>query len=704
MVNWSHVQTLFTNERGKKALLLLAILGLFSNVNGANNSGIEHNNTKSENGNDINFHTEKSPMFFSSDCFTALPINPSPSGSCSFEMGVTVGPNYSPAFPCAFSGTEEYLDAWYIFVAQSTDITFTSGTGNPFAVIYNGTDCGNLVPFSSGCIRGSGTVTGFTIGQSYLIQVLTHGTTGTSFSFCLEGSQQAPANDLCENASSIVLGDPFTFDASYARVENPPACTPFSSLNLPDLWYTFNGPENQEIAFANTSGKVLLSIYSGTCGSLNLIACAIPNATAPDNLNPGETYYAQLSLVGTENSTEETITSPNSFTFTGANSNNWSDGTNWQSGTPPPGSQPVTLTSGTNCVMDVNVTMNSALNLEPGSSLIIDETLTLNNTLTNNGDLDISGTLKGNGTLVQNGTLTSTGTLAPGLSPGTLTITGDYDMDGTTYDCEINGTTAGTQYDVINVSGNASLTGGTLNVTWGFTPAHSQTFEILSCGSRTGSFSTVNIAPVTNRTFTVNYLPFGVSILSQSSLPVEFLSFTGRLSESGAISLDWQTGTEIENEGFEIQRLKNNTKWVTIGFISGYGNSTITRNYNFMDYEPEVGSNYYRIRQIDFDGSDSYSKTIAIETDLRDEPLVVYPNPANNSTTIEIQQEVDENGMISITDINQKIIRQISLESRNNSGKRDIDLTNLPSGIYFLHLETAKTSFTKRLVVQHNHN
>ena len=617
MVNWSHVQTLFYIGRGKKAFLLMLILGLVSSYCEAHFSHLAIKNNGLEVSSDLNScmtHSIKNFAVVSADdCYTAFPLNVSAPGNCSFEIGSTVGNTYSTPFPCAYNGGEQYLDAWYIFVAPSTEITFTSGTGNPFAVIYNGTDCGNLTPFSSGCIRGSGTVTGFNIGQSYLLQVLTPGNVGINYSFCLEGSQSAPTNDDCANATPVTLGDPFTFDASYARVESTPPCVPFAGLNLPDLWYSFTAPQNGDISFSNQSGTVFLTIYSGNCASLSLVTCAIPIGSAPTDLTPGETYYAQLSLAGTENSTEETISGPGNFTFTGANSNNWSDGTNWQSGTPPPGTQPVTLSSGTNCTMDVNVTMNSALNLEAGSSLIIDQTLTLNNTLTNNGDLELAGTLKGNGTLVQNGTLSSTGTLAPGLSPGTLNITGDYDMNGTTYDCEINGTNAGTEYDVINVSGNASLTGGTLNVTWGFTPGNGQTFEILSCGSRSGAFSTVNIAAVPDRSFTVNYLPFGVSILSQSTLPVEFLSFNGAATESGEIKLDWQTGTEVDNKGFEIQRMENNHKWVTIGFISGSGNSTTTRNYEFMDYEPLPGNNYYRIQQIDFDGTNSYSKTIAIK-------------------------------------------------------------------------------------------
>ena len=97
------------------------------------------------------------------------------------------------------------------------------------------------------------------------------------------------------------------------------------------------------------------------------------------------------------------------------------------------------------------------------------------------------------------------GTLSPGFSPGSLTVTGNLNLSPTTTLIEIGGTTAGTQFDVINVGGTANL-GGTLNVvSWGgYTPTAGDTFNFLTFGSSTGSFATTNLPAA----WGINLAPF----------------------------------------------------------------------------------------------------------------------------------------------------------------------------------------------------
>lgn len=633
-------------------------------------------------------------------CGGADPLNVVPPQMCGYTSGNTTSCNYSRPLPCAYNGNEKYLDVWYLFQAPVSTLTFHSGVGNPYAVIYDGTDCFNLNPLINGCIRGSGTISGLTVGQSYLLQVLTPGDVGMPFDFCLEASQAAPTNNECSGALPATLGNPISFDATYARENYTPPCAPFPSLNLPDLWYTFQGPPNGEIAWSNLGNKVFLSIYEGNCGSLSLISCTIPNGTPPTNLTPGQTYYAQISLAGTENSTQETITAPGSFSFTAANSNDWSDGTNWQAGTPPSSTSQVTIPTGANCNLDVNFTSNSSITLEAGTTFSIDQSLTLNGTLTNNGNLSLNGTLKGNGTLVQSGTFSSGGTIAPGLSPGSLSVTGDYDMDGTTYDCEINGTTAGSQYDVINVSGTAYLNGGTLNVTWGFTPSDGQSFNILNAGTRNGLFTSTNIQPVAGRSFTINYLPTGVQIQAQATLPVELTDFEGKAIEDGKVLLTWTTATELENKGFEIQRMNKAGKWEILHFVDGLGTSFVAKDYRYVDENPRQGPNYYRLRQVDFDGSDWLSPILSVEVKNGENSLSIYPNPNQGTFHLGLNEEVYEETTITITNLAQQKVFEKKWNPGNNPDKLDIDISTYPSGTYFLQWRQASTTFVERILVQ----
>ncbi|MDP2363339.1 MAG: hypothetical protein Q8M94_06170, partial [Ignavibacteria bacterium] len=100
-------------------------------------------------------------------------------------------------------------------------------------------------------------------------------------------------------------------------------------------------------------------------------------------------------------------------------------------------------------------------------------------------------------------------------------------------------------------------------------------------------------------------------------LPVELTSFTAKLIGK-SILLNWQTSTEINNYGFEIQRLKESkiekfNDWETIGFVNGNGNSSSPKDYSFIDKNPAVSGNInYRLMQIDNDGRFEYSVLIAI--------------------------------------------------------------------------------------------
>lgn len=93
-------------------------------------------------------------------------------------------------------------------------------------------------------------------------------------------------------------------------------------------------------------------------------------------------------------------------------------------------------------------------------------------------------------------------------------------------------------------------------------------------------------------------------------LPVEIISFTATQSEHGVL-IRWATATETNNDYFELQRSRDNTSWHQVARIKGYGNSMTPVNYQSTDTASVNGTNYYRLKQMDFDGKFSYSKTIA---------------------------------------------------------------------------------------------
>ncbi len=134
-------------------------------------------------------------------------------------------------------------------------------------------------------------------------------------------------------------------------------------------------------------------------------------------------------------------------------------------------------------------------------------------------------------------------------------------------------------------------------------------------------------------------------ITAQTLLPVELTFFTGSVL-SHAVKLNWQTATEVNNFGFNVERRSSSLiEWEKIGFVQGNGTTNSPKNYEFTDSElPNSESVDYRLKQIDNDGTFVYSKTITVDlttiTSVDDNIVYQfsleqnYPNPFNPTTTI----------------------------------------------------------------------
>jgi hypothetical protein len=181
---------------------------------------------------------------------------------------------------------------------------------------------------------------------------------------------------------------------------------------------------------------------------------------------------------------------------------------------------------------------------------------------------------------------------------------------------------------------------------------------------------------------------------------VELISFSASVS-GNVVSLNWQTATELNNSGFQLEKKGYASTWKVIGFIQGAGTSTQINNYSFTDNNPERGINYYRLKQIDFDGTFEYSGIIKIELSIPDKFDLAqnYPNPFNPNTTI--KYSIADQSVVSLVVFNalgEEVIRLVDKLQQPGNYTVDFDASSLSSGVYIYQLKAGKFAQSKKML------
>lgn len=184
-------------------------------------------------------------------------------------------------------------------------------------------------------------------------------------------------------------------------------------------------------------------------------------------------------------------------------------------------------------------------------------------------------------------------------------------------------------------------------------------------------------------------------------VPVELSSFTASFNRS-IVNLNWETKTEVNNYGFEVERASNNQVWEKIGFVSGSGNSNSPKAYSYTDKTASSGKYTYRLKQIDTDGDYSYSKEA--EVDLG-RPAAYsleqnYPNPFNPTTKISYQIPVQSAVQIDVfNSIGEKVAALVNEVKEPGYYEVEFNAENLSSGIYMYKIQSGKYTATKKMIL-----
>jgi photosystem II stability/assembly factor-like uncharacterized protein len=178
-------------------------------------------------------------------------------------------------------------------------------------------------------------------------------------------------------------------------------------------------------------------------------------------------------------------------------------------------------------------------------------------------------------------------------------------------------------------------------------------------------------------------------------VPVELASFSASVTNNSVL-LDWETATETNNRGFEIERKLKNQDWQTIGFVQGNGTSTERHAYKYNDEtlsENYNGRALYRLKQVDFNGAYQYSNQVYADFDFIPDQVTLsqnYPNPFNPATTIKYSVPAESNvKLIVYNSLGQKVSELVNSVQASGNYQVTWNASDFSSGIYFYTLEVS---------------
>ncbi len=209
----------------------------------------------------------------------------------------------------------------------------------------------------------------------------------------------------------------------------------------------------------------------------------------------------------------------------------------------------------------------------------------------------------------------------------------------------------------------------------------------------------------------------GGQFATDSPIPVELESFYAFI-KNYSVNLFWNTITEVNNSGFQVERSTDGRNWYPIGFVAGNGNSNITHDYDFIDNDIKTsGTLFYRLKQIDNNGNYQYSKIISIVINILTKFDISqnYPNPFNPSTKIKytisnsppFTKGERQGGLLVTLKVYDILGREITtlVSEEQQPGIYEIEFVGrsetsaLPNGIYFYRLQAGDYTAAKKMIL-----
>lgn len=293
-------------------------------------------------------------------------------------------------------------------------------------------------------------------------------------------------------------------------------------------------------------------------------------------------------------------------------------------------------------------------------------------------------TIKGNGIFNSTSIFNSNGNIAPGLSPGLLTVNGPEPLS-TNSNLQIemlDGSGAGTGHDQLIRAGNITLA-GTLTVTeTGIVPNDTYTIINLTSGTVSGSFATTNLPGG----YSVLVNATTVQLVKSGTLPLSLISFAGS-KQNNDVLLQWKTANEINVNRFEVQRSDNGVDFTAIGTVLAGGSAYSFPDVNTFSSRAVV---FYRLKSIDADARFTYSTIIKLNKQVSG-LITAYPNPVKDVLSI---TGLKQNGMVSLFNAEGKLLHQQTVSAQTII----VDMSMYAKGIYLLQYKAEEAVVSQKII------
>jgi hypothetical protein len=209
------------------------------------------------------------------------------------------------------------------------------------------------------------------------------------------------------------------------------------------------------------------------------------------------------------------------------------------------------------------------------------------------------------------------------------------------------------------------------------------------------------ISAFANQTVAANLIENTVAYLFRDIIPVELTAFTVNVTGNN-VKLNWNTATELNNSGFDIERKSANEQFEKIGYVAGFGTTSEPKAYSFTDAKVAVGNFTYRLKQVDFDGSYEYSNEINVDVTGPAQYSLDqnYPNPFNPSTLI--KYSVAQDGFVNVSIFNllgEKVATLVNSNIKAGSYEINFNASQLSSGVYFYSIEASDFKAVRKMLL-----